>query len=284
MGAPRTATTLLLTGATLAAFAGNSLLCRAGLRSGDMDPLAFTGLRLVAGAAVMAAFAFMGTKPGTERTPWSVAGALTLFVYAVAFSLAYLTLDAGVGALILFGAVQVTMVGASIDAGDRPSGWQWIGLALALSGLVWLVAPGATAPAPISAALMALAGVAWGAYSLIGRGVPSPTRATARNFVLAAVPGLGLAFASSERIDSEGLWYAVLSGALTSGLGYVIWYAALRGLSRTSAAVVQLAVPIVAAAGGVAFLGEPVTPRLIVAGAVTLGGVALAILSEARRS
>lgn len=284
MGAPRTATTILLTAATLAAFAGNSLLCRAGLRSGDMDPLAFTGIRLVAGAAVLAPFAFLRRAPDAERTPWSFGGAFALLVYAVSFSLAYLTLDAGLGALVLFGAVQVTMIGASIDAGDRPSARQWIGLALALGGLAWLVAPGASAPAPISAVLMALSGVAWGAYSLIGRGVPSPVRATARNFVLAAVPGLGLVLAGSERVNGEGLWYAALSGALTSGLGYVIWYAALRGLTRTTAAIVQLAVPIVAAAGGVALLGEALTPRLLAAGALTLGGVALAVLSEARRT
>ncbi|QDU65441.1 DMT family transporter [Engelhardtia mirabilis] len=278
MPKPRPTTTILLTVLTLVAFAGNSLLCRAALRGGAMDPLAFTGLRLASGALVLLPLAFVGDRE-RPRAPWPFGASVALLVYATAFSLAYVGLDAGIGALLLFGSVQITMIGAGLDAGERLGAAQAVGILAAIGGLAWLLAPGASAPAPVSAALMVVAGVAWGGYSLLGRGVASPVRATARNFVLAGVPGVGLFALGSGRIDGEGLVLACLSGALTSGVGYVIWYAALRGLTRTRAAVVQLAVPVVAAAGGVVLLGEATTPRLLAAGVLTLGGVAAVILA-----
>lgn len=278
----RLSTTVFLTALTLAAFAGNSLLCRAALAGGTMDPLAFTGVRLVSGAVVLAPFLLLRTEPASARTPWGVAGAAALVVYAVAFSLAYVLLDAGLGALLLFGAVQVTMIGAGIDAGERPSARQVVGVVAALSGLAWLVAPGVAAPEPTAAGLMVLAGVSWGGYSLIGRRAGDPIRATARNFALAAVPGIGLFLVGRGRVDADGLALAALSGAVTSGLGYVVWYAALRGLTHTVAAVVQLLVPVLAAVGGVLLLGESATPRLAAAGALTLGGVAVAVVAPRR--
>jgi len=198
------------------------------------------------------------------------------------FSLAYLWLDTGTGALLLFGAVQMTMIGAGLRAGERPTSLRTLGILTAFVGVIVLVAPGVTAPEPAGALLMAAAGVAWGVYSLLGRGVPAPVGATARNFLLAALVAalVPLLAPGSLRLSSEGTALAVISGAVTSGLGYVIWYAALRGHSATSAAVVQLVVPVLAAAGGVLFLGETPTPRLFAAGALTLGGVLLAVLSR----
>ena len=265
--------TALLTAVTLLAFAGNSLLCRAALRDGAIDPLSFTALRLVSGALVL--------LPLVRRpdAPWSPRAALALAGYAVAFSLAYLSLDAGVGALLLFGSVQVTMFTVGWRRGERLSRLQSLGLAAAVAGLLALLLPGATAPDPTGAALMVLAGVGWGAYSLCGRGAPAPTVATARNFALAApLALLALPFASFE-VTATGAWLAVASGAGTSGLGYVVWYAALRGLDATRAAVVQLAVPVIAALGGAVLLGEAPGARLVVAGGVVLGGVATVVLA-----
>lgn len=211
--------------------------------------------------------------------------AAALLVYAVAFSFAYLELSAGTGALVLFGAVQATMIAAGYLAGERPTVWEGIGLAGALGGLVYLVLPGLEAPNPIGAGSMALAGLAWGLYSLWGRGVSSPSAATAGNFARAAPFGLlPLAVAAGHlRATPPGIALAVVSGGLTSGVGYVVWYKALRGLTATRAAVVQLAVPIVAACGGVLFLAEEPTLRLAIASFVTLGGVGLAVFGKTMR-
>ena len=282
MEARTTLRTVLLTAATLIAFAANSILCRLALRGEATDPLSFTALRLASGALVL--LPFLRVPAGAAPSRWSPASAVALFAYALGFSLAYVWLDAGTGALLLFGAVQVTMIGAGLRAGERPTALRALGILAAIVGVVVLVAPGVSAPEPIGAALMAGAGVAWGIYSLLGRGVPAPTRATARNFLLAAPLGLLalLARPSTLSVTTEGALLAVTSGAVTSGLGYVVWYAALRGHSATSAAVVQLSVPVLAALGGVAFLSEEATPRLFAAGALTLGGVLVAVLARRR--
>jgi drug/metabolite transporter (DMT)-like permease len=280
--APGIARTTALTVVTLAAFAGNSILCRLALVDGAIDPVSFTALRLTSGALVLAPFLLHGPR-ARERT-WSARSAAALFAYALGFSLAYVSLDTGTGALLLFGLVQVTMIAAGLRAGERPGAVRTLGIGAAVLGVVLLVAPGVTAPDPKGAVLMAVAGIAWGAYSLFGRGVASPTRATACNFVLAAPAGL-LALAArwgSASITTRGALLAIASGAITSGLGYVIWYATLRGHSATSAAVVQLAVPVLAALGGVALLGEEPTLRLAGAGALTLGGVAVAVTARGR--
>lgn len=273
--------TLALVALTLVAFASNSLLCRLALRDGAIDWASFTAIRLAAGAVALWVIVVLPRRAGVlGGGNKRMAGAL--LVYAIAFSYAYLELNAGTGALVLFGAVQATMIAAGMIAGERPTPWEWVGLAGAVGGLVYLVSPGLEAPSPIGAASMAIAGVAWGFYSLWGRGVADPATATAGNFVRAAPFALLPLAAVPLHASAPGIWLAVVSGALTSGIGYVIWYHALRNLTATRAAVVQLAVPIVAAFGGVVLLSEVVTLRLVLASVVTLGGVALAIFGKTR--
>lgn len=267
--------TLPLTLAALLAFAANSILCRTALGEGLIDPVSFTQIRLFSGAAALLPF-FWARRAAVwppRRTDWRPA--LALFVYAIGFSLAYIALDAGTGALILFATVQVSMIGLGIAAGDRPGPLEWAGLAVAVAGLVWLLFPGLHAPPLWAAALMGLAGAAWGVYSLLGRGESDPVAGTARNFLFTVplVLALFVAGPSWAEADLAGVALAVTSGALTSGLGYVIWYAALPGLTPMSASVVQLAVPAVAAAGGILLLGEMLTLRLAVATALILGGI-----------
>lgn len=276
--------TIVLTGAALVAFAGNSILCRLALRPGAsgesaIDAVGFTALRLASGALVLLP---MLRRRSSRR--WSPPAAAALLTYALGFSLAYVSLDAGTGALLLFGLVQVTMIAAGLRAGERPSPLRVVGMLAAMVGVVLLVAPGVSAPDPAGALLMAVAGVAWGVYSLLGRGLADPTAATAANFALAAPAALLVVAArwDASSITARGALLAAASGALTSGLGYAVWYRALRGHSATSAAVVQLAVPVLAAAGGVALLDERLTPRLLGAGALTLAGVALAVLARRR--
>ncbi|HET9299816.1 MAG TPA: DMT family transporter [Candidatus Polarisedimenticolaceae bacterium] len=264
----------LLTAAALLAFAANSLLCRLALREGAADPAGFTALRLGSGAAVLLLAA-------RGRLGGSWAGAAALLVYAVGFSFAYVRLPAGTGALILFGSVQGTMLVAGYRAGERPRPVQWLGFLLALAGLAGLTLPGASAPTLGAAASMATAGVAWGLYSLLGRGASDPTADTAGNFVRSCAPLVLLLVlaAPALSVTPRGAVLAATSGALTSGLGYVAWYAAVRRLSRTQAAIVQLAVPVLAAWGGVALLGEVWTGRLVACGAAVLAGVALGFLT-----
>ena len=263
------------------AFAGNSILCRMALAGGAIDPWSFTALRLASGALVLLPF----LRGERDATGWNPRSALALFVYALGFSLAYVSLETGVGALLLFGAVQVTMLAAGWIQGERPNARQAAGLILAIVGVVALLAPGASAPEPLGALAMVAAGVAWGSYSLFGRGAARPARSSARNFVMCAPLAVALMFVvrGVDQLDGRGALLAVGSGALTSGLGYVLWYAALRGLSATSAAVVQLVVPALAALGGVLLLGEQLGPRLLIAGALTLGGVLLALFSSSAR-
>jgi drug/metabolite transporter (DMT)-like permease len=266
----------LLTLLAMLAFAGNSLLCRAAFHATRIDAASFTTIRLVSGA--LALWLIVRAQGGAGKAAGSWASAAALFAYAAAFSFAYLSLTAATGALLLFGAVQATMIGVGLWRGERLRPWQLLGLACAFGGLVGLLLPGLSAPPSHGAALMLAAGVAWGVYSLRGKGAGDPLRATASNF-LRAVPfaaALSLAMLASATFDPAGAALAVASGALTSGIGYAIWYTALPGLKAASAATVQLSVPPLAAIGGVVLLGEPATLRLLVASVAILGGIALA--------
>lgn len=274
-------TTVILTVFTLVAFAANSLLCRMALGGHLIDPLSFTAIRLVSGALALIPIARVvaGSKP-PQAAAGSWGSGFALFAYAAAFSLAYVTLGAGVGALILFGSVQVTMLGAALRAGETLGPVQWLGSAVAIGGLIYLVLPGISAPDPLGATLMCIAGIAWGVYSIRGRGVSAPVAMTAGNFLRSA-PFAIMASAvalSSVHLEPAGMLLALISGVVTSGLGYVLWYKALRSLTTVRASVVQLVVPVLAAFGGVAFLSEQVSTRLVVASILILGGVALAIL------
>ena len=279
--------TLACTGAALLAFAANSLLCRLALGRATIDAASFSTVRLTAGALTLLSITlFFGQKSSATKFS-NRTSALLLFLYAVAFSFAYVSLNAGTGALILFGSVQTTMLAAALRSGERPHVLEWLGLFIALAGLVCLVFPGLSAPSPISSLLMIVAGISWGFYSLRGRGVADPLADTAGNFVY-AVPLAVLVNVIMFRqlhISLRGLGLAVLSGALASGVGYVVWYTALRGLTATRAATVQLAVPVIAAVGGVLLLSEDISLRLLLAGIMILGGVGLALLgrSDARQ-
>lgn len=267
----------LLTTLAMLAFAGNSLLCRLALRDTGIDAANFTAIRLGSGALILAAILMSRGKRPTAGGSWPMAA--MLFAYAVCFSFAYRDLTAATGALLLFGAVQLTMMGYGLWTGERVGGLKLVGLLLALGGLVWLLLPGLAAPPILAAALMLAAGAAWGVYSLLGKDAGDPTAATGGNFLrtLPFAAALMLATASAGTVDHAGALYAVLSGAVTSGLGYVLWYAVLPMLRATSAATVQLCVPAIAALGGAMLLAEPVTARLLVASVAVLGGIALTI-------
>lgn len=270
--------TAILTLIAMLAFAGNSLLCRLALKDGQIDAASFTAIRLVSGAIVLAlVMRLRGARPlaaGSWRS------ALALFIYAAGFSFAYLGLSAATGALLLFGAVQASMIGYGLWRGERFNGLQLLGLVLAGAGLLMLLLPGLVAPSLSHGLLMASAGVAWGVYSLRARGSGDPTAATAGNFVRAALLAAvtGLAMLPWSEFTGRGVACALASGALTSGLGYVIWYRALQGLAATTAASVQLSVPVLATLGGVVLLAEPVTQQLVYAAAAILGGLGLVIL------
>lgn len=276
--------TLALTAGALVAFAANSVLCRVALGANRVDPASFTTIRLVSGAVTLLGVLWL-TRGGEARVPrgnWL--SAAMLFVYAAPFSFAYVGLQVGTGALLLFGTVQATMLAAGWQGGERPDPGVWIGLLLALAGLVVLVLPGLAAPPLWAALLMVIAGVAWGFYSLRGRGASDPLADTAGHFVRASLFSVVLSVVSIRALSVQGpgVWLAVASGALASGLGYVVWYAALRGLSATRAAMAQLAVPLLAAVAGTALLTERVTVRLVAASLLILGGVALAWTSRVR--
>ncbi|ODU45503.1 DMT family transporter [uncultured Aquimonas sp.] len=275
-----------LTVLALLAFAGNSLLCRAALRDTAIDPASFTLLRIVAGALVLALLVGLRAPAQLRAGSWTSAAAL--FAYAIAFSYAYIGLSAGTGALILFGAVQASMLGWALLRGERFGAVQSLGLVLAIAGLIGLLLPGLSAPPFGAALLMLLAGIAWGVYSLRGRGAGDPTAVTAGNF-LRAVPMAGAAIAialllapDAMQIDAPGSLHAIASGALTSGLGYAIWYRALPQLRASTAATVQLSVPVITAVAGVLLLSEPVSLRLVLASIAVLGGVALVVLLPKR--
>jgi drug/metabolite transporter (DMT)-like permease len=268
----------LLTSLAMFAFAGNSLLCRLALKGAGIDAATFTLIRLVSAALALWLIQRAGGAPRGVFGNWY--SALALFAYASAFSFAYVGLPAGIGALILFGAVQATMIGYGLWTGEHLHIGQWTGLLLALGGLIALVLPGISAPPLSSALLMLGAGVAWGIYSLRGRRSCDPAATTAGNFLRAVPFGavISLLTLAHLSLGKAGLMYAVLSGALSSGVGYVIWYAALREMRAATAATVQLSVPVIAALGGAALLGEPLTLRLLVSSAAILGGIALVAL------
>ena len=270
--------TIGLAAAAMLAFAANSILCRLALQQEAIDPASFGTIRLVSGAIALGVIVRLRSgRRSSSHVDWFAAA--MLFVYVVFFSFAYLSLSAGTGALILFGAVQLTMLGWGLWSGERFTPVAWFGLFLAVAGLGYLVSPGIAAPRFLGAVLMAVAGLAWGIYSLRGRGVADPLTATAGNFARAAPFALMLSvfFAFKAHADAAGIGLAIASGALTSGIGYVIWYAALSRLSAMRAATVQLSVPLIAAFGGVAFLSESLTLRLVVASAAILGGIALVL-------
>ena len=273
----------VLTAAAMTAFAANSVLCRMALGARVIDASGFTAIRLLSGGVTLGILTlFLRDYRGLASGSW-LSGFL-LFLYAAMFSFAYLGLSAGTGSLILFGSVQTTMIISGLRSGERPHVLQWAGLLFALGGLVYLVSPGIAAPSLIGSFLMAGAGVAWGFYSLRGRGVKDPISETAGNFIRAASFGivLGALMFRDAHGGSRGILLAILSGAIASGIGYVIWYSVVRGLSATRAATVQLSVPVLAAFAGVIFLAEVVTLRLVVASALILGGVALTVIAKER--
>lgn len=286
----RVARIALLTALAMVAFAANSILCRLALGAGRIDAASFTLVRLGSGAVSLALIRAAGRARGRARGEvvtrgrWHPLSAAMLFAYAAAFSFSYRSLTAGTGALLLFGAVQITMILWALRTGERFRAAEGVGLGAAVAGLVVLVLPGLRAPDPVGSALMAVAGIAWGVYSIRGRGTADPLSENARNFAL-SVPAAALVLVvalGSARLTGAGIAIAVLSGAVASGVGYVIWYAALRGLTSIRAAMVQLTVPVLAAAGGVLFLGESITMRLVGAAVLILGGVGLAVASRAR--
>ncbi len=272
----------LLTSLALIAFAGNSVLCRLALADGSIDAASFSTVRLVSGAIALLLILHAGNRGTRPASFGSWMSAAMLFIYAVCFSFAYISLDTGIGALILFGMVQATMVAGALWAGDRPSVAEWLGWLFAVSGFVYLVSPGLTAPSLSGSVLMGIAGIGWGIYSLRGRNEPFALAGTTYNFVR-SVPLVIVVSAVSLKemhLSANGIVLAIMSGAITSGIGYAIWYTALRSISSMQAAMVQLSVPVLAAAGGVFFLAESVTLRLIVSGLLILGGIFLAIFGK----
>lgn len=271
---------VLLTTLAMLAFAGNSLLCRAALHHTSIDAASFTTIRLISGALML--WLVVSIRRGNHAGEGNWLSAFALFAYAAAFSFAYISLTAATGALLLFGAVQATMIGHGLWKGERFRNWQLFGLMLALGGLAGLLMPGLSAPPLEGAVLMLAAGMAWGVYSLRGKAAGDPTRVTTGNF-LRSIPLAVLLSAlmfKNTTPDLAGAGFAVLSGALASGIGYAIWYAALPALKATSAATVQLSVPVIAAVGGILFLGEVLTLRLVLASLAILGGIALVILEK----
>lgn len=271
--------TCVLTVIAMIAFAGNSVICRLALIDGAIDPASFTSVRLASGTATLLLIIAVrgGLKEAASSGSWRAATAL--IVYAITFSFAYVSLSAASGALILFGFVQATMIVAALIAGERPTSGEALGWCVAAAGLVWLLIPGADAPPLAGAAMMAIAGVGWGLYSLYGRAEPRPLASTTGNFIRVLIPVALFSAISVGQFDATptGLLLACLSGCLTTGVGYVIWYAALSGLSALQAALVQLSVPAIAAVGGLLFVGEAISFRLAACGILILGGISLAL-------
>ncbi len=276
---------IALTALAMIAFAANSVLARLALVGSVADPLAYTGIRLASGALALAVLLGLFNHGSRFKIAGSWAGAAALFGYALAFSVAYILLGAGTGALILFASVQIGVIGWAIVKGDRPRALEWVGLAVAFAGLAYLVSPGLVAPRPLGALLMLGAGLCWAAYTLIGRGSQSPLADMTGNFIRCLPVALPLILAGAlwRGLDATSAAFAVASGVVASGMGYAIWYTVLPALSRTRAAIVQLTVPAIAAAGGVIFIAEPLSLRLLIASAAILGGVAFALATAERR-
>jgi drug/metabolite transporter (DMT)-like permease len=277
---------ILLTALTMLAFAANSILNRMALEDGGTGPAAFALIRLVSGALCLWAIVLL--RGGGLRPSWHPAGAASLALYVLGFSFAYVSLPAGVGALILFGGVQITMFAGALILQEAVPPRRWAGAALAFAGLVWLLWPtgaaAATAPDPLGAGLMAAAALGWGIYSLLGRGATDPMRATAGNFVFAAPLGLLVFALLPDTASAQGIVLAVMSGAVTSGCGYALWYLVMPQLGASRAAVAQLSVPVIAALGGLALLGEAISLRFGLASVLVLGGVMWASLPARRQT
>jgi drug/metabolite transporter (DMT)-like permease len=281
--------TIALTLLALVAFASNSLLTRLALGTHQLDAATFTAIRLAAGAVTLAIVTGAGARSLEPLRGAGIAGPLALFAYAAPFSFAYGRIGAAVGALVLFGVVQLTMIGYALVRGEHPTPAIWLGLVLAAGGLAVLAAPSVTRPDPLGVLLMAVAGVAWAVYTLVGRTRADPLAANARSFLWSAPLAIVIAIAihvaggSRDATTSRGLVLALVSGAVTSGLGYAIWYRALPRITVTQAAVAQLSVPVIAALGAVALLGETLGLRLAVSGAAVLAGVGIVLSARARR-
>ncbi|MBT3228033.1 MAG: DMT family transporter [Candidatus Marinimicrobia bacterium] len=266
----------------LIAFAANSVLCRLALGTGAIDAASFTAIRLLSGAVTLLLILIVRREKSLLPRKGSWISSIMLFLYAITFSYAYITLDTGTGALILFGAVQISMILISVFSGNRLHTSEWLGMALAFAGFVYLVLPGVSTPSPLGFSLMMVSGIAWGIYTLRGRGSENPLRDTAHNF-LRTIPLIAILVTlaiKQTQFSFEGIMYAAISGGLASGVGYSIWYAALRGLSATQAAVIQLLVPVIAALGGILFVSEVITSRLAVSALMILGGILLVILGR----
>lgn len=272
----------MFTGLALIAFAANSVLCRLALGEGAIDASSFTLVRLLSGVVVLLAIISINRSETSSSTKGSWPAGLMLFVYAVSFSFAYVTLDTGTGALILFGSVQITMILLSLVSGTRLHVSEWTGIGIAFAGFVYLILPGVTAPSVTGLLLMTVAGIAWGMYTLKGRGSKNPLMDTAYNFfrTVPLVVILGIVAIKGAHYSLEGIVLAALSGGIASGIGYTIWYSALGGLTATQAAVLQLLVPVIAAFGGVVFVSEAITLRLCVSAAMILGGILLVVLGR----
>lgn len=276
--------TSLYTAMALIAFAANPVLCRMAMAGDQIGAAGFTIVRLLSGAVVLGLIVLLrhGGIAGKNRGQGSAA--FMLFLYAVTFSFAYIRLDTATGTLILFSTVQITMVLASLKSGNRLHRLEWAAMAIAFAGFIYLLLPGISSPSITGFLLMTVAGIAWGMYTLKGQGSDRPLIDTAYNF-FRTMPFLALLLAGlfyDSRFTKEGVFLAMLSGGIASGIGYFIWYAALRGLSTIQSAVVQLSVPVIAAAGGVVFVSEPITPRLVVAALLILGGVLLLVTLHTR--
>ena len=278
--------TFLLTFIAMSAFAGNSLLCRWALKDTFIDPASFTSIRITSGALVL--WIIFKQRNSIHSAHSAAKGnypsALALFTYATAFSFAYVNLSTGTGALLLFASVQITMILYGLWQGERFGMQQIIGLIIATAGVVWLLLPSVSAPHLTDSLLMLTAGVAWAIYSLRGKKATDALSVTTSNFMRATIftLGLGLMFITKVRMDTTGILLAAVSGAITSGIGYVIWYAALQRLNITNAAIVQLSVPIIAAIGGALFLNDVITLRLLIASIATLGGIGLVLMERAK--
>ena len=274
--------TIILTGLALLAFAANSILCRLALGNEAIDASSFTVIRLLSGTIVLLAIISSIRNTTEDSTKGSWFASFTLFIYAITFSYAYISLDTGTGALILFGSVQITMILLSLIAGTRLHFIEWAGVTIAFTGFVYLILPGVTAPSTSGFILMTIAGIAWGVYTLKGRSSKSPLMDTAFNFFRTTplVILLALFTINNTNYSFEGILLAILAGGITSGIGYTIWYIALGGLSSTQAAVLQLSVPVIAALGGVIFVSEAITFRFIVSAAMVLGGILLVIMGK----
>ena len=274
--------TLIFTSLALIAFAANSVLCRLALGEKTIDASSFTTIRLLSGAIVLLLITGISSNKSKATTKGSWSASLMLFLYAITFSFAYITLDTGTGALILFGSVQITMILLSLISGNRLHIIEWTGITISFAGFVYLILPGVSTPSTTGFLLMTTAGIAWGIYTLKGRGSNNPLTDTAYNFfrTIPLVIILAIVTMQNAQYSFEGIVLAVLSGGIASGIGYAIWYVALGGLSSTQAAVVQLLVPVIAAFGGVIFVSEVVTLRLTISATMILGGILMVVLGR----